>query len=199
MFRGGIYAILAVIALAFALAAIGTDIAQWGSHNPTGPTADMKLTPWQMCGSSGNSGTSCVPPSDIDCQPFADRMRAVEAFYVLTAIFLLIAIIFAVLDHGNVHGFRHYRGILLGLAFLIIACSLIGWAIALSLVMQSFCDGTAGSGSGSRNSAGGQGGSISSAPRFEWWASPFLMVVATFFGIIMFVVAHRAPALATAK
>jgi len=197
MIRGGIYAILAVVALIFALAAIGTDIAQWGNNNPKGPTADMRLTPWMLCG-----GGSCVEPSDLGCGDFADRLRAVEAFYVLTCIFLLIAIIFAVLDHGNVHGFRHYRAILLVLAFLIIACSLIGWAVAISLVLQAFCQGASGSGSnasGDNNSAGGQPSSISDAPRFEWWASPFLMVVTTFIGIIMFVVAHRAPGLATSK
>jgi hypothetical protein len=194
MIRGGIYALLAIVALACNLAALGTDIAQWGTNNPKGPKADSKLTPWYLC---GPRGTGCTPAGEVDCQGFQDRMRAMEAFYVLSAIFLLLAIIFAVLDHGNVHQFRHYRKILLGLSFLIIACSIIGWALALTLVLQNFCDGS--SGGDSTGSAGQERGSIRDAVNFEWWASPFLLVVTTFFGIIMFIVAHRAPALATAK
>lgn len=197
MLRGGIFAILAIIALAFNLAAIGTDIAQWGNDNPNGPKADAKLTPWHLC---GPRGTGCTPANEIDCQGFKDKMLAMEAFYVIAAIFLLFSIIFAVLDHGNVHQFRHYKKILLFLAFMVFASSVIGWALALSLVLQNHCDGTGtDDGSVSVGSQGQEPGSIADAVNFQWWASPFLLVVTSFLSLIMLIAAHRAPALATAK
>jgi hypothetical protein len=184
MIRGGIYALLALAALAFCLAAIGTDIAEFGSTNAAGAGQDNKLSVWHVCGRPSDQSTtsSCVEARDVGCDVFMHRMRTMQAFYVLTAIFLLVALVFAVLDHGNVHGYRHYRPILLTLAFLIVACSVIGWALAIVLVRQSHC-----------------GSAISDAPGFEWEASPFLLVVTTFFGILMFIAAHRAPGLATAK
>lgn len=193
MIRGGIYALLAIVALAFALAAIGTTIAEWNN-------GDSELTPWYVCGNGGSptSTSSCTRATDIDCSTFKSRIQAVEAFYVITAGLLLIGLIFAVLDHGNVHEFRHYGPILVGISFLIFACSIIGWAIAIALVTQSYCSGSvsaAASGSGATVNSN----ALKDAPGFKWRESPFLMVVTTFFALLMLIAAWRAPALATAK
>jgi len=190
MIRGGIYALLAIVALALALAAIGTTIAQWNG-------GDNELTPWYLCGNGGSptSTSSCIRANNIDCSTFKTRIQVVEAFYVITAGLLLIGLIFAVLDHGNVHEFRYYGPILVGISFLIFACSIIGWAVAIALVTQEHCTAAAGSGSG----AAVTGGAIKDAPGFKWRESPFLMVGTTFLSLLMLIAAWRAPALATAK
>jgi len=193
MIRGGIYALLAIVALIFALAAIGTNIAQWNNGG-------NKLTPWYLCsnGGSATSTSSCTQVTDVTCSAFKSRIQAVEAFYVITAGLLLIALIFAVLDHGNVHEFRHYGAILIGISLAIVITSLIGWAIAIAVVTQSYCSGTVG-GTGSGSGVSATSGALKDQPGFRWRASPFLMVVVTFFALVMLIVAWRAPAHATAK
>jgi hypothetical protein len=190
MLRGGIYAILAVVALAFALAAIGTDIAHYGVANPDGNTYDNKASLWYLCQSGGpagsnsaNSATSCFPADEIGCTGLKDRFRTSQAFYIMTAVILLVALVFAVLDHGNVHGFKHYKVLLLLFALATIVFSVIGWAVAISIARETFCEGDVNT----------RVGPFKDQPNFEWRASPFLLLVSTVFGIAMLVVALRAP------
>jgi hypothetical protein len=190
MIRGGIYGLLALIALAFCLAAIGTTVAEWAEASPQtgGQDLSRKLTAWYYCQRAGaTSPMNCAPMNEHPCQGFKDRVRAAEAFYVMTAIVLLAAILFAVLDHGNVHGFRHYSTVLLLLAVAIIVFSLIGWAVMISAVRESFCEG---------DGVAAQA-EIEEQPNFDWGASPFLLLITTIIGIVMLIVAHRAPGAST--
>jgi hypothetical protein len=185
--RGGIYAIMGVIALVFALAAIGTDLARWGGvegHDNT----NFKSTVWEICGRGFHDdhiGT-CYRTTDhnLGCDEMRDHYNALQAFYVLTNITLLIAIVFAILDHGNVRGFKHYKKILTGLSFLTVAFSVLGWSIAIATVRKDFCDGSHGEYTW---------GAMQDQPNFEWGASPFLLIVTTVLGIMMLCVAHKAP------
>jgi hypothetical protein len=179
MLRGGIYGLLAIAALAFALAAIGTNIASWFENVNNSGGYNFHASPWQLCGRVADytASTSCHPVEDFNCGPLEDRYRAMQAFYVLTCVAILAALIFAVLDHGNVHEFKYYKPLLLIFALSIIIFSLIGWAIAISIPRQSFC------GSGRMSDRAG----------FEWEASPFLLIITTIIGIVMLIVAHRAP------
>ena len=195
MLRGGIYAILAVVALAFALAAIGTDIAHYGSANPDGSTFDNKVELWYLCQSGGaggtnsaNSGTTCFPADEIGCTGLKDRFRTAQAFYIMTAIVLLVALVFAVLDHGNVHGFKHYKVLLLLFAVATIVFSVIGWAIAISIARETFCE----------DDVNTRVGPIKDQPSFEWRASPFLLVATSVISIAMFVFALVSPHHSTA-
>jgi hypothetical protein len=209
MFRGGIFAILGVLVLGFALAAINTDIGRWGGWHDAdwspqeflsaqqgsdGNDQDMnyKVTLWQVCGRvfRDNRIETCYAVTDhsITCEEFRHFFRSIQAFYILTAVFSLLSIVFAVLDHGNVLKFKHYRTILLFLAFMVFACSIVGWSLAIASVHRRFC--------GAKNGAAGWE-AVHDQPDFEWGASPFLLVVATVFGMAMLYVAHRWPAKST--
>lgn len=183
--RGGMYAIFGLIGLIFALAAVGTDIARFDN--------DAKADVWKLCagGAGGNAqgsgegvsaGSGCQRSQDIQCSSLKTRYQAMEAFYVLTIIFIFLAIVFAICDYQNVHGFRHFTEILLTLAFLTIACSIIGWALAISNMTTTLC-----------------GGKLHDAPGFKWWASPFLLIITTVCGMIMFCQAFRHPHSATTR
>lgn len=182
MIRGGIYGLLAVAALAFALAAIGTDIAKWDESVST-QSFRFRASPWYVCGriSDNSASSSCHPVEDFECDALEHRYRAMQAFYVMTCVVLLAALIFAVLDHGNVHEFKYYMPLLLAFALAVMIFSLIGWAIAISIPRQSFCSS----------------GKMADRAGFTWKASPFLMVITTIIGIVMFIVAWRAPATST--
>lgn len=192
------YGILALIALTLTLAAIGTDIARY-DEDLAGATLDTKMDLWHLCQSTdqpvgtARSDTFCAPARKLRCTKLKDRLRAAEAFYIMTAIVLMLALVIAALDHGHDnygsdhssgHGFRHWKPLLLLLALLTIVFSIIGWALAFSVAREDFCEGD------------GDGIAFLAAkdrPNFEWRASPFLLLVSTVFGIAMFIVAFRAP------
>jgi hypothetical protein len=115
--------------------------------------------------------------SELSCGGLKNRYRAAEAFYVMTAIVLLFAIIFAVLDHGNVHGVKYYKLLLIIFALATLAFSVIGWAIAISIPRISHCGY----------------GKWTSYPNHNWGPSPFLLIVATFFSILMLLIATLVP------
>jgi ABC-type Fe3+-siderophore transport system permease subunit len=186
LLRGGIVGILAVVALAFAIAANFTEIVRW---TDTVDSVDFHLraTPWHMCSRrvDGSAATTCYPASDFECPSLRHRYRAMEAFYVLTCAIILATLVFAVLDHGNVHKSACYVPVLLGCAISIVLSSLTAWAIAISIPREDFCDGDR------RLSR------IISHAKFAWQPSPFLLVVATVIGLFMWFVAWRTPVAAT--
>lgn len=187
MIRGGIYALLATCALIFTLAAIGTSICSFGTRgllNNGQATQDVQrdVTLWYDCGRQGATNPNfCNPHQDHACSSLRSRMQAAEAFYVLTAITLALSILFAVFDHGNVHGVKFYKLILLLLALLTFIFSIIGWAIAISVPRKDHCGHPA----------------WVSQPQYYWGPSPFLLLIATLFAIPMFLVAKHAPFAAT--
>jgi xanthine/uracil permease len=190
MFRGGLYALLAVVGLVFALAAIGTDLARW-SGSAWHESTNWKSTVWQICGRvyQDDHVETCYSATDhaIACTPMKDNFRALQCFYILTCIVLVTAIGFAILDHGNVRDFKHYKHILFGLAGGTVACSLLGWAIAIGTVRSHFCD----------SDANNSWEAMLDQPHFEWGASPFLLLITTLLAIGMTVVAYKAPDRAT--
>jgi hypothetical protein len=100
---------------------------------------NYKVTLWQVCGRVFRDDRieTCYAVTDhsITCDDFMHFFRSIQAFYILTAVFSLISIVFAVLDHGQVQKFMDYRTILLFLAFLMVfVCSIIGWALAIASV-----------------------------------------------------------------
>jgi MFS superfamily sulfate permease-like transporter len=186
LIRGGLFALLACFALIFALAAVGTNIASWGDvqHHTS---SNYRASVWEICGRMFHDDhvESCYSATDgaITCTPFKDRFRAMQCFYILTILLLLISIIFAVLDHGNVRNFKHYKVILLFLGGLAIIFSLMGWSLAFSIPRTHFCE----------SSPGNSWEAMQDQPNFTWGPSPFLMLIVTLSGIAMFFIAWRAP------
>jgi hypothetical protein len=187
MFRGGLYATIALIALAINLAALGTNIAEWRDAPGDNEMADMRLTPWFTCMKRGNSTTMCVPHQEAGCAVLKNRLLVMVSFYIASAGILFFAILFAIMDHGNVHGFRFYGGVLLAFGLVAAACSIIGWALAISIVTESYCT----------SAAAGNDVAISDREGFAWRQSAFLLVAVTFLSFAMTAVSRVAPKAAT--
>lgn len=184
------YMLLALLALGCTLAAMGTDIARYDDVVAGGGTLGENMDVWHLCQYSGQpvagaqSDTFCAPVRRLRCTELKDRLRAAEAFYIMTAIVLLLALMAAARDHGS-HGsgrgfFSYLKVILLLLALLTIVFSIIAWALAFSVAREDFCEGE------------GDGIAFLAAkdrPNFKYRASPFLLIATTVLAIAMLLAA----------
>jgi hypothetical protein len=185
--RGLIYAGLAVFAIIFVFAALGTNVAKFKNEGQ-GFSVTNEVNLWKSCSKSsssfrGTSPKSCISTtdSDIDCAKFKDNFRAAQAFYILTVLLLPVAIAIGLLDHFKPQLLEKLpmrpKFWLLAVAIALFVLSLIAWAIGVGIPNTSYCGS----------------GKYSDAPGFSYGASPFLMLIAWFAVIAMAVVALVMP------
>jgi hypothetical protein len=227
MFYGGTYALLAVVASAFTIAAMSANLALWDAESSDGDWfeivaydprkvvnqfssitrvgVDNKLTSrpsnphqkhlrfratlWEICSrdfhyEAGEACRTAVDPA-LTCASVRATFETIQAFYMLTLSLSIVALIFAVLDHGNFREFKYYKPVLAGIAVFIVGFSAVGWSVAISAVHRSFCEHTV------------LKRSMISQPEFEWGASVYLLLVSSVLGLTMLVVALRHPQHAT--
>jgi hypothetical protein len=139
---------------------------------------NFKATLWEICGRGfrDEQVETCysATDSDITCADFRKRFTAMESLYCLTAVFSLLGVIFAVLDHGNVRKFKYYGFILIIISLCLVGFSVSGWALAIDTVKSDYC-----------TDLDWQWHSMHSQPDFEWGASAFCLVGSSFFALIM--------------
>ena len=126
---------------------------------------------------------TCIDTADPrdSCAKQKDRARAVRAFYVLTALVVVVSIVVGVLDAFgalNLPGGLKPQIALIAVAAAMIVFTLLSWALAISWPRSKYCGATT---------------SYSKSNGFGWAASPFMMLLAMLVAIGQLVVAILIP------
>jgi hypothetical protein len=188
--RGAVYAAFLIAALAFAVAALPTKIATFEDRSgiiPVGvPGGDIvrhaRANLWYLClqesgpeASPAASLSVCISATDtaLECRTFLNSFRAMQAFSLITVIFLVISAVFGVLDQTNTGSSPRYKTLLVIMALLCIGLSIAAWALSVVTTRETFCDGD----------EDREVRSMSSQPNFKWGPSPFLMLAATLWAV----------------
>jgi len=188
--RGLVFLALTILCIMWMLIAFGTNVFSIKPDNGNG--AEQWSDIWYSCGRGatvlGNSPVaSCTYLTDknLDCTKLEDRVRAMRAFYILTAVFCVVNLMFGVLDHfGKLEGLPFglkSQIVLVVCAALVIFWSLLSWAVAISYPRSEYdCGG------GSSPAAVDQDG-------FKWGASAFMMLMLFITAIVQLVLALIFP------
>jgi hypothetical protein len=187
--RGLVFLALTILCIMWMLIAFGTNVFSIKPDNGNG--AEQWSDIWYSCGRGatvlGNSPVaSCTYLTDknLDCTKLEDRVRAMRAFYILTAVFCVVNLMFGVLDHfGKLEGLPFglkSQIVLVVCAALVIFWSLLSWAIAISYPRSEYDCG------GSSSAAVDQDG-------FKWGASAFMMLMLFITAIVQLVLALIFP------
>ena len=100
--RGIVVFILAVLAAAFTVVAFSTLLYQATAPGatPLGTSGDLDVDWWYRCSRSGDDVAICVKAADkeLDCTERKNNVRTLQAFYVLTAILVVLTLMAASAD-----------------------------------------------------------------------------------------------------
>uniref|UniRef100_A0A7S1LB30 Amastin n=1 Tax=Neobodo designis TaxID=312471 RepID=A0A7S1LB30_NEODS len=184
--RGLVYVILSCVCLMWMFIAFGTRVYTIEGSGSSETWSDI----WYSC-SRGNSDAvaGCVYLTDknIDCVKLEDHIRATRAFYILTAVFVVVSLAAGLVDmFGSLEGLPGGLGgavVLAVCSAVVIVWSVLAWALCISYPRTIFC---------STNAA-------VDSDTFRWEASPFMMLMLTITAIIQLVLALVFPGGPAAK
>jgi len=135
--RGVAVLALAFIAGVFIIAALGTELL-YGNQGKT-----QWITIWYYCNINPNNGPAavCQQLGDgnlLSCDSQLQFVRAIQAFYCLSAIFAVVALVVA-----NVEAFiaQQKKGVLAVAVLPLFIFTLIAWVLGFSFTKGSFCGG----------------------------------------------------------
>jgi hypothetical protein len=183
--RGLVLTLFWIFCLIFCCAALGSYIATAETSGDTHTEAKASL--WYLClrehTPQGTGVAQCTSTTDpkIGCGALKSHFRAIQAFYIMTTILVIIGIILAIVDHVNSDYLLRTpippKLVFVVLLILQFIFSLIGWATAIGAANRGFCDT----------------GSFSDQPGFSYGASGFLMLIVWIATILMLGVACIMP------
>jgi hypothetical protein len=191
--RGLVFLALTILCVVWMLVGFGTNVF---SIEPSNASYKSSVDIWYTCTRPGDVNgrkqmAQCFDLVDpaLKCDELANRVRAIRAFYVLTAVFVVVNLIAGVMDHfGALEGLPFglkSQIVLVVLAAIVIFWSLLSWAIAISFPRTAYC--------------GNNAQAVSDSNGFKWQASPFMMLMLFFTAIVQLVLALIFPSSAAAK
>jgi len=183
--RGLVFLALTILCVMWMLIAFGTNVFKIDGNNGAEAYGDI----WYTCNRGVNAAdgsrsiASCRYNTDPGntCTKYKDRVRSIQAFYILTAVFVVLNLTFGVMDHfGKLESLpfgAKSQLVLVVLAAIVIVWSMLSWAIAISYPRTEYCGG----------------GKLSDTNNFKWGASPFMMLMLFITAIVQLVLALIFP------